>query len=328
MTEETAQEGVFNQKEEKRTGEFLRDAVEGNYFYFLSAALMLLGSYMFMHASAIKGGEFVRTLKTLLILQGYEVLVIVTAVAIVTRLKVLSDAFMLFLVELVLLLDPTFFSNSFFTMRSVESSAVNVVCLALAPVKLAILLKFLRLKLSRGAWGGFLFAAAFAYLLEGPLCQVRPFSVLSRHEYYYLVAWGSLAFVAILPRVQSLAACDDTAFMPARRLVLLNRALLWIPLAIIVAHFIETSKVHVISFYALNLAPLALVAAVLLIKNTTEKETRGVLIASDFLALVGLALSYGPLNLESVQGKSLGSRIPAEPTPQFIVQHIPLLSGR
>ena len=41
---------------------------------------MMLGCYTLMHSSAIQGTEFTRTLKTLLILQAYEVLLIATDV--------------------------------------------------------------------------------------------------------------------------------------------------------------------------------------------------------------------------------------------------------
>jgi hypothetical protein len=85
--------------------------IEWNYFYVVSAVLMMLGCYMLMRSPVIEGSKFAQTLKALLILQGYEILLIVTAVVIVRRLKILDDALTLLLLEMVLLLDPTFFSN-------------------------------------------------------------------------------------------------------------------------------------------------------------------------------------------------------------------------
>src|SRR5690606_29415008 len=106
---------------------------------------------------------------TLVVLQGYEVLVIAAALLIARHFRMLNDAFTLLIIEMTLLLDPTFFSNSFFTMLITESHAeqavmVNVICLMLVPAKLIILSSLARVRLSPRTWLGMGAAAALIYL--------------------------------------------------------------------------------------------------------------------------------------------------------------------
>src|SRR5690242_12324013 len=77
----------------------IRSFLGGNYFYVLSACVFMAGCYMLMRSPLVAGTEFIRTLKSFLILQGYELLVIASAIVIVRKLKVLSDAVTLFLIE-------------------------------------------------------------------------------------------------------------------------------------------------------------------------------------------------------------------------------------
>src|SRR3990172_3495050 len=142
---------------------FVRAFLEGNYFYVLSAVLMMLGCYWLMPISIAEAEQFERRLKALLLLQGYEVLVIATAVTLVFHLRTLGDAFTLFIVELVLLLDPTCFSNAFFTLKTVSGGMVNVICLALVPVKLGVLQHCLQLRVAPRAFAALLLTALFVY---------------------------------------------------------------------------------------------------------------------------------------------------------------------
>ncbi|MCA9447695.1 MAG: hypothetical protein KC931_11305, partial [Candidatus Omnitrophica bacterium] len=132
--------------------EIARRIIQGNVFYIFSAFLMMLGCFLLMPTSSIEEAEqFTRRLRSLLILEGYQFLVIVTAVVIVRRLRILSDAATLLLIATTLLLDPTFFSNAFLTLRTPESLATNIGCLLLVPAKLSILQWGLRIRLTARA---------------------------------------------------------------------------------------------------------------------------------------------------------------------------------
>lgn len=57
----------------------LRRFIETNQLYVVSALLMMLGCHLLMQSPLITGEQFARTVKSLLALQGYEVLVIAEA---------------------------------------------------------------------------------------------------------------------------------------------------------------------------------------------------------------------------------------------------------
>lgn len=317
----------------------LHRLVAGNYFYFLSAALMLLGCYELMHATELTREIFQRTLKTLLILQGYELLVIATALVIVWRFKVLDDAFSLLLVELLLLLDPTFFSNSFFTMLKSEDTMlsaqgilVNVACFGLVPLKLFILQRGLKLRLSGAGWASFLFAAAYACLVEGPLSRRVQLGHLAPATYHYLMDWGPLAFALLAPPLRRMVASASPApdyISDARRKVL-AAALLVVPLAIIFAHLIESARVHELNLYAFDFAPAALAAGVLLIRQANPRSPGGMrrlLFLCDACALAALLLSSKWLSPVLATGKPHAVLYAVDTVPAFPVAAFPLLVG-
>lgn len=307
------------------SGRFLQRVIEGNYFYVLSAALMLYGSYLLMRSPVITGTEFTRTLKTLLVLQGYELLVIVAAVAIVRRLKILDDAFTLLLIELVLLLDPTFFTNSFYTMTNAASGWVNVACSVLAPIKLAVLLAALRIRLDLRAWAAFVFAVVFVYLAEGPLCMKEP--KVSHAFYYYLIAWAPVCFAAILPAVPriivSVGGGED--YLPKERRGSLNIVLLALPLFMLVSHTVESAHVFRLRYYLFHLSPLALAAGVLLIRNLSAERLKPLVVLIDAAAIAALAVSCAFWDQQEgvtimVQGKTV-----TLPPPAFVAARVPLM---
>ncbi len=307
---------------------FVRTFIEGNYFYIISAVLMMLGCFLLMRSDVIRGTVFIRTLKTLLILQGYELLVILTAIAIVRKFKVMGDAFTLLIIELVLLLDPTFFSNSFFTMLSIESTLVNVACFLLVPVKLLILQKMLRFRLSDSAFGAFMFAAILVYLAEGPLNLID--LAISTHSYFYLLGFMPLVFCFLLPPVREMVKIRDTAggYVTERQRTWLPGFLLIIPLFIIVSHYIESSQVYGIRLYWPYAAPIMLGCAVLVTKNIKEEKALEYIIVIDLFCAVSLLLSWGSVTSFLKEGfvsiKTAG-HVGGELPPRFVSSNITLI---
>jgi hypothetical protein len=325
-----------------------RQLVRGNYLYLLSAALMLWGTYHLMYSSLFTGTMFARTLKALLVLQAYEVLVIATAVLIVRRMKALDDAFMLLLVEVVLLLDPTFFSNHFGAefyrngrLISPHGIWVNDACFLLAPFKLLILLWGLRLKLARRGWLAFVFAAFCVYMTEWLILQqgllpewlvTEPKSWWnwSRNGYFYLLAWMPLVFAALLPQIRDLiqvrgglvvAGEEEKGFVTASRRRILNHAFLWLPLVILFAHFIESSSVHEVFFYPMHLAPLVLALGVLWIANSNKNHLAARAFTLDALVAVAIVLSLPSSNVP----RPLRFGDVAD-VPDFMAWRVPLLA--
>lgn len=275
-----------------------RRFIETNGFYILSALLMILGCYLLMRTGLAPGLEFHHTLRSLVILQAYELLVILSAVAIVRRFARLGDAMTLLGIELALLFDPTFFSNSLFTFISQRPGGVwvNLACFALVPLKLGLLLAALRLRLTRGMAAAFLLAAAFVYLGEGPLS--RDDLPVSHAVYHLLLAWALVALAAVIParsRLFTVTAADPRHITPgqARALSLL---LLALPLINVATHFLESLHVHQIPTYLFLGTPLAIAVAVVALKNASRPFTA--LLVTDVCVVLALLFSASPLSLE------------------------------
>ena len=248
-----------------------RRLVEGNYFYVFSAILMMLGSFLLMQASPT-GNALEWTLRALLILQAYEILVIVTAIVIVRRLGILSDAFTLLLVELALLLDPTCFADSFYTLRVPEGGLVNLICLLLVPFKLAILCGFLGIRPSLRALLGYFSVAAFVYLISRPLAPVE--FTHWRRDYVYAMAWAPLLLALILPGLkQMLLPARGNALLSTRQDTGLRLYLYGLLLLVPVIHVASALVVYDVPLRPMYLSPLLFAIALLYVRNSGMGQT-------------------------------------------------------
>ncbi|HPB33016.1 MAG TPA: hypothetical protein PLB62_16320, partial [Candidatus Sumerlaeota bacterium] len=271
------------------------------------------------------GSIFFKKFQALFLLQAYEVLVIITAALIVRRFSRLGDAFTLFAIELALLLDPTFFSNAFFTMvhENVplwQVTLVNAACLLLVPVKILLLRKTLGIRLTPRMTAAFLFAGATVYLAELPLSTSRGAGWY--HQFYYALGWMPLALAALLPSLgKGATVSGGPDYISRRQKSLLDRLLLALPLLIVAAHYLESSQVHGIRFYWLYGAPLLLALGVVIIRHTPDDKASERIVLIDIISILAILVSIGPLN---TGGKAAIHGL-MEETPEFITRHIPLI---
>lgn len=303
----------------------VRAFVVGNYFYVLSALLMMVGCYALIKSPAVSGTVFVKTLKAFLVLQGYELLVIATAVWIVRRFARLGDAFTLLVIELALLLDPTFFSNAFLTMISalgltVEALTVCGAALVFALAKLLVLQPMLKFRLSARTFAAFLAAAVIVYFGTLPLNLdlVRD----ARAPYFYVLGWAPLLVAMLSPPKDVLRiASSDPEFATERQLAFLPRFVIALPLVIVALHYLESSPVYGIRFYWLYGTPLLLTLAFLALRAGIEKgRLHPALALTDALALISVLVSIGPLN---AGGKAM--MLDTQPVPGFIETNVPVM---
>jgi len=306
---------------------FFQGFVEGNYFYVFSALLMMLGSYLLMSSSLVQGTAFARTLSSLSILQGYEALIVVTAAAIVWRFRRLGDAYTLFVIELVLLLDPTFFSNAFTTLPNTETPPfdvrwVNFGCFVVMAAKLGVLLAFLRLRFSPRTLLAFLGGGVFVYLAEGPLNNYG--SGLSREGYYYALGWVPLAVAALFPPASEAVAvrAGKEGYITARQVSWMPRFVVGLPLLIMASHFFESANVYGIRFYWTYGAPLLLVLALVIAKHWPRAQAGQGIFAVDVVCGFALLISLPILGVEA-KSAIHGA---APPTPAFLLGALPAVA--
>ncbi len=324
---------IKNPIRENSSKGFLLSFISGNYFYIISALLMMLGSYMLMRSPFAKGSEYIHTLKTLLILQGYEILIIITAVIIVRKLNFLGDAFTLLIIEIILLLDPTFFANNFYTLhittQTYYGAMTNLVCFLLVPVKLLILRHFLRVKVSPQMFGAFIFASIIVYISEFPLAYMENLS--SQGSYYYLLPWLIFILSLLLPQVTKICSINsnDENFISSRQRISLPRLLFILPIIISLLHVFETSMVYQVKFYLCYLSPMSLALCILFIKNIKDDKLKDKIFLIDMFSVMALFFSLNLLNFLDVPSKALyiaNSSAPPtpKPTPFIILHKIPI----
>ncbi|MCA9429720.1 MAG: hypothetical protein KC940_04340, partial [Candidatus Omnitrophica bacterium] len=301
-----------------------RRLIQGNVFYIFSAFLMMLGCFRLMPSSSIEAAEqFSRRLQSLLILEGYQLLVIATAVVIVRKLKILSDAATLLLVAVTLLLDPTFFSNAFLTLKETEGPGVmlvNAACLLLVPIKLAILQWGLRIRFTQRAFLTMVYAGILVYF-GAVVLNFDPVPI-DETIFYYTLGWATFAMVLILPwygRVLSESTYRSNHVSQDQK-YWIPRLIAAIPVLITAFHYLETSSVYEIKFYPVYLTPLLLAVGVFVLRMV--RPTAAPLPRCLALDMVGaMELLFA---LPDVTTSSVAVKLDRQLIPEWLMTPIPL----
>lgn len=274
----------------------LRKFIEGNYIYIISALLLLLGATMLRHSSALAISEFARTVQSLLVLQCYELALILTSIAIVRHFKAINDSFVLFAIFLFLVLDPTSFANAFHTMfhkhQSIEMSLwINAGLFVLSALKFGIITHGLRLQISKRGWIAFIFALFCLYISEFPLAQIYIFD----ESIYYTFVLGSLpVLITVLsPAKSRFSTFDESESFASERIR--NRVenmLLILPGVAFLGHYFQTGIIHEYPLTFAHSAPLFLTIAGLLVLYAKRLENNNALLPLiDIILFVTLIVS-------------------------------------
>ncbi len=277
----------------------IRGFIEGNYFYVISALLMMLGCYLLMASPRAPGPAFTRTLQGLLILQGYELLVIATAILIAKRFRRLGDGFTLLAIELALLLDPTFFSNAFITIPNAEVPPIPVFrvigcCLLLVLLKLEVMQRLLRFRLTARGYAGFLVAAVLVYFASAPLNRTT--GPIPRDLYALALSWAPFVLAALFPALGRILDRPPlpapAGFMTPRQGVGLPRILFWFPLLIVAAHFLESLGVYGLHFHAAYGAGFLMALAWVVTRQAVRENAFNSLTGVDMLVFLAALVSF------------------------------------
>jgi hypothetical protein len=244
---------------------FLRGFLETNYCYVISAGLMILGCYLLMRGAPVAGGEITRILTGVLVLQGYELLVLGTIMLIRRRLPTIEDTLTLVGVETILLFDPSFFANTFHTL--VQSDRANGVgpwitagCLALVPIKVWVIARMNGFTLAGSTWGFLLLAAAIVYLMPGLMATTDP--ALGRTGTMFALCWLTMICLVIPPVADRVISAGRDRIRSPLHHRWVPRFFLHFPAILLFAHLGNTWWVHLVNFQAALVAPLILAVGV------------------------------------------------------------------
>jgi hypothetical protein len=139
---------------------WLRFVIDHNPCYLLSAACMLLGCYLLNAALYTPAGDVRKLLVVLAVANVYEACVILLARVLIRFPLVRRDAWIVLFVESLFLTDITFASGVISTVDPWWGLAINGGLLALAAVKVYVILRLLRVQRVARAWAFILFQIA------------------------------------------------------------------------------------------------------------------------------------------------------------------------
>lgn len=212
--------------------------LRGGGLYPASAALVLFGCFLITLSAYGSGSELLEgALSTIATLQFYEVLLIVSAIAIARTLRRLDDAGLLYAILVILLLDPALQFTYLAAANAQLGFLVGTFFAVLAPVKLHILGSALHLRIPTRGITAFALAAFFVQALAGP-CLSSLGQPDARALPFYLLVCIAAGIAHLAPRPAAAFARDSQArkFATDGQRHALRRVAAWTPGALVLVH--------------------------------------------------------------------------------------------
>jgi hypothetical protein len=243
----------------------LRILADYNPFYLLSAACMLFGVFALNDSLDWSPIGLRKLLTMIVMLNVYEAVVIGLAVFLLKR-NIRRDGLLLLIVEAFFLADVGFLNMEVFATSATIGLVVNVLLLALAFVKLAVIFRALGIKLADPRLAFVMITLAGLFAVPGLFAAVA-----QRHNDFLspLVIYCGWWLAGAIPVAYTMTVGSLEPFRrrfgarPAGREVFLARLLLVLPIVSLIAHLCLANWVYKVTFHPLNLAPILLGFAVL-----------------------------------------------------------------
>ena len=239
-----------------------------NFFYPLSALLMLLGCYTLSHALALEPGRLGGLAALMSTLHVYELLLITLALVVLSRLRLPDDAASLVAIETLFLADASLLLNELLAADLAWGTAGWAIAVLLATLKLAAVSRGTRLAVDPGIVAAALqlllvltVPALFAWALRWR--QLEPGLV---HAWWWGAAAASLGAWVVGRRAAGVADGSEAATRFRRWLTV-------VPSASLLVHLHAGGWVYDIPFRWANLAAvlMAAAAAAVLLPSPTRR---------------------------------------------------------
>jgi hypothetical protein len=232
------------------SGNFWRFIHDRNPFYLLSAICMFAGYRMILGAMDTPPGDVGGLVPLIAVLNLYEFALIGLALFLIRKRGLIRDGWFLLIIQAMFLVDLTNLQSEVFTASLSKGLALNAVCYLLAMVKIAMVLRGLRLRVSAGEWS---LISAGLFILFGMAGGFKALSHDGSLDPRVLNgAWwiaGLLAAAwAFIPRAHR---TGRLAGVPVRLYML-------IPFASIIVHLCGANRVYAMDFYPANVTPVLL----------------------------------------------------------------------
>src|SRR5258706_2087989 len=145
----------------------MRFIVDRNPFFLISAVCMFAGVRIILSALNVSPGDLRRLLLLIAVLNIYEAAVIALALFLITRRNQARDGWILLSIEALFLVDLTFLNAEFFTANLRGGMIINAVCWSLALVKIAVVIRTLKLRLTLPEWAYVALQLAAIFFMAG-----------------------------------------------------------------------------------------------------------------------------------------------------------------
>jgi len=230
--------------------------VEYNPFYLLSALCMLAGLFALNNSLDWSPLPKTNLLWMIFTLQVYELLLIGLGIFLL-RKGLVRDAMMLLVLEVFFLADAGFLNAEMFKFDVTKGLIVNIVLLALAMGKIALIFVGARLPPRSGLFAFILVEIVALFGVPGFFAHVA--SLSSVKELSPLAVYAGWWIVGLLPVLYvMLTGGRHSIAHPAVAVRGLARVLLIVPFVSILAHLCTDNWVYDVRFHLANVAPLIL----------------------------------------------------------------------
>ena len=236
----------------------VRQIVDSNPFYILSAMCMFAACWALTEAMAVRPGQLEKLFLLIGVVNVYEAMLILLGLYLIQRQAVKRDGLMLLLIESIFLADITFLAGECITTDLATGAAVNAVLLVLAVVKLWCIVRWAKLCTPVGEFAFIIGLLAILLTLPGifgHMVHDGPLSPMALHAAWWLA--GLLPVVHLLLRRLLWHPLSKTPSLQ-RHEAAIRWMYLLAPYAVLLIRLGEATWIYQQSFYACNLAPLCL----------------------------------------------------------------------
>jgi hypothetical protein len=242
----------------------MRFIADRNPFFLLSAVSMFAGIRVILSALNVSPGDVWRLLLLIGALNAYEAAVIALALYLIIRRKQRRDGWILLTIEALFLADLTNLNAEVFTANLRWGVAVNAICWSLAVVKIVIVMRALRLRMTAPEWAYVALQLAAVLFVAGALKQIsrhgRPegsVSALTLYGAWWAAGVMLVLATALLRRPEDRREASAMCAVP-------GRLYLALPFVSLLVHLAGANRVYWVHFHAANAAPVLLGLAVLI----------------------------------------------------------------
>jgi len=232
-------------------GSFWRFINDRNPIFLLSAICMFAGYRMILGAMNTPPGDVGGLVPLIAVLNLYEVALISLGLVLIRRRGLFRDGWILLAVEALFLVDLTNLQSEVYAASVRQGLMLNGVCLVLALIKIGVVVRMLRLRLSLGEWGLIGAGLAMLFGMQGAFKALATKEGELDARVLYGAWWAAGALAAVAGFV---GRGDRTG----RFMALPRRLYILIPFASLIVHLCGANRVYETHFHPANIAPVLL----------------------------------------------------------------------